>query len=27
LRRMTGAFEHRAAALYGINRSSAQSAA
>jgi coenzyme Q-binding protein COQ10 len=27
LRRMTGAFEQRAAALYGINRSSAQSAA
>jgi len=27
LRRMTGAFETRAAALYGINRSSAQSAA
>ena len=27
LRRMTGAFEARAAALYGINRSSAQSAA
>jgi coenzyme Q-binding protein COQ10 len=27
LRRMTGAFEQRAAALYGINKSSAQSAA
>jgi coenzyme Q-binding protein COQ10 len=27
LRRMTGAFEQRAAALYGINRSRAQSAA
>lgn len=27
LRRMTGAFEQRAAALYGISRSSAQSAA
>ncbi len=27
LRRMTGAFEERAAALYGISRSSAQSAA
>jgi coenzyme Q-binding protein COQ10 len=27
LRRMTGAFEQRAAALYGINNSSAQSAA
>ena len=27
LRRMTDAFEHRAAALYGINKSSAQSAA
>lgn len=27
LRRMTGAFERRAAALYGVNRSSAQSAA
>jgi coenzyme Q-binding protein COQ10 len=27
LRRMTGAFERRAAVLYGINRSSAQSAA
>ena len=27
LRRMTGAFEQRAATLYGINRSSAQSAA
>lgn len=27
LRRMTGAFEERAAALYGINKSSAQSAA
>jgi len=27
LRRMTGAFETRAAALYGISRSSAQSAA
>ncbi|HEU5068604.1 MAG TPA: SRPBCC family protein, partial [Sphingomicrobium sp.] len=27
LRRMTDAFERRAAALYGINRSSAQSAA
>ena len=27
LRRMTGAFEERAAALYGINRSSAQSVA
>jgi len=27
LRRMTGAFERRAAALYGISRSSAQSAA
>jgi coenzyme Q-binding protein COQ10 len=27
LRRMTGAFEQRAAVLYGINRSSAQSAA
>lgn len=27
LRRMTGAFERRAAELYGINRSSAQSAA
>jgi coenzyme Q-binding protein COQ10 len=27
LRRMTNAFEHRAAALYGINSSSAQSAA
>ena len=27
LRRMTRAFEERAAALYGINRSSAQSAA
>ena len=27
LRRMTAAFEQRAAALYGINRSSAQSAA
>jgi coenzyme Q-binding protein COQ10 len=27
LRRMTGAFEQRAAMLYGINRSSAQSAA
>lgn len=27
LRRMTGAFERRAAALYGINNSSAQSAA
>jgi coenzyme Q-binding protein COQ10 len=27
LRRMTGAFENRAAELYGINRSSAQSAA
>jgi len=27
LRRMTGAFEQRAAALYGINRSSASSAA
>jgi coenzyme Q-binding protein COQ10 len=27
LRRMTGAFEQRAATLYGISRSSAQSAA
>jgi coenzyme Q-binding protein COQ10 len=27
LRRMTGAFEERAAALYGISSSSAQSAA
>jgi coenzyme Q-binding protein COQ10 len=27
LRRMTNAFEERAAVLYGINRSSAQSAA